>query len=321
MVTFSLCMIVKNEELMLAECLNSLKDLMDEMIIVDTGSTDATKQVAHAFTKHVYDFAWTGSFSDARNFAFSQATCDYIYSADADELLDEENQRRLLVLKKNLETAPEIELVQMYYVNQMSNGSVYNFDKEYRPKLFKRLRTFRWADPIHEQVVTLPLVFDSDIEIIHRQKESHADRDLLAFERVIAAGEPLCERLQHMYAMECYKAGADKHLALAREYFVQYMEKPDISKEQFTEAGVIVALAALRSGEKLEFLKYAMRLVAMEPCSEICLLLGSFYEARADLKEAKMWYYNAAYETKPVLDLASGEELPREALTRIGDLS
>ena len=156
-------MIVKNEEALLAECLDSLKAAMDEINIVDTGSTDRTKEIAASYTDRVFDFPWTGSFSDARNFSFSKATGDYIYCADADELLDEENQQKLLRLKEQLETAPEIEIVQMHYVNQLQNGSVYNFDKEYRPKLFQRLRTFRWADPIHEQVVTEPLVFDSDI--------------------------------------------------------------------------------------------------------------------------------------------------------------
>ena len=90
MVTVSVCMIVKNEEKVLARCLDSLAGLWEELIIVDTGSTDRTKEIAKKYTDKIYDFSWTGSFSDARNFSFSKATCDYIYSADADEELDEE---------------------------------------------------------------------------------------------------------------------------------------------------------------------------------------------------------------------------------------
>ena len=74
------------------------------------------------------------------------AGCDYIYSADADEVLDEENHEKFRLLKENL--LPEIEIVQMYYGNQLSFGTVYNFDRELRPKLFKRLRTFQYEDPI-----------------------------------------------------------------------------------------------------------------------------------------------------------------------------
>ena len=71
MITISLCMIVKNEEAVLARCLDSIAGLMDEIIIVDTGSHDRTKEIAAKYTKNIYDFTWTGNFSDARNFSFS----------------------------------------------------------------------------------------------------------------------------------------------------------------------------------------------------------------------------------------------------------
>ena len=65
--TFSLCMIVKNEEKVLARCLDSICDLMDEIIIVDTGSKDRTKEIASRYTELVYDFAWAGSLRTRRN--------------------------------------------------------------------------------------------------------------------------------------------------------------------------------------------------------------------------------------------------------------
>ena len=70
MITISLCMIVKNEEKILARCLDSVADLMDEIIIVDTGSADRTKDIAARYTKHIYDFQWVDDFSAARNYAF-----------------------------------------------------------------------------------------------------------------------------------------------------------------------------------------------------------------------------------------------------------
>ena len=79
---FSLCMIVKNESRTLARCLDSLKDIMDEIIIVDTGSTDDTKKIASRYTTKIYDYEWSDDFAAARNFAFSKAVGDYIYSAD-----------------------------------------------------------------------------------------------------------------------------------------------------------------------------------------------------------------------------------------------
>lgn len=70
----------KNEEEVLERCLNSLKGLMDEIIIVDTGSTDSTKEIAARYTDKIYDFSWCDDFAAARNFSFSKATQEYIYA-------------------------------------------------------------------------------------------------------------------------------------------------------------------------------------------------------------------------------------------------
>lgn len=139
---------------------------MDEIIIADTGSSDATKKIAQKYTDKVYDFEWTGNFSDARNFVASKATKEYIYTADADEYLDADNQKKLAQLKQIL--LPEIEMVQMIIiVTKEEFNTVYNFEKEYRPKLYRRLRAFQWIDPIHETLRIDPIVYDSQIEIIH----------------------------------------------------------------------------------------------------------------------------------------------------------
>ena len=73
----SLCMIVRNEEAVLGRCLDSVADLVDEIILADTGSTDRTKAIAAEYAAKVYDFPWCDDFSAARNFAVSQAVGDY----------------------------------------------------------------------------------------------------------------------------------------------------------------------------------------------------------------------------------------------------
>ena len=73
-ITISLCMIVKDEEQTISTCLESVKSVVDEIIIVDTGSTDGTKEIVKKYDAKVYDFQWIEDFSAARNFAFSKAT-------------------------------------------------------------------------------------------------------------------------------------------------------------------------------------------------------------------------------------------------------
>ncbi|WP_224959679.1 glycosyltransferase [Geomonas subterranea] len=83
----SLCMIVKDEAHDLAAALDSLRGLADELVVVDTGSTDRTRDIARIFGARLFEFPWTGSFADARNFSLAQAAGDWILVLDADEVL------------------------------------------------------------------------------------------------------------------------------------------------------------------------------------------------------------------------------------------
>ena len=314
MITISLCMIVKNEERILARCLDSVKDLVDEIVIVDTGSTDATKQIAAGYTGHIYDFPWVDDFSAARNFAFSKATKEYIYSADADEVLSEENRQRFRLLKETL--LPEIEIVQMKYGNQLENGTVYNFDEEYRPKLFRRLRSFVWEEPIHETVRLTPVVYDSDIVITHRPEQNHAGRDLANFRKQITRGRQLSRRLYGMYARELFLAGEKQDFLDAENYFRAEVSSPDRNPDEITEGCCVAARAARLRGDTVAFFKHTSKVIAGDGCSEICCELGHFYEEAGDFEEAAVWYYNAAYETQPVLALRSAQEEPLQGLIR-----
>ncbi len=312
--TISVCMIVKNEEKNLAGCLDCLKDVADEIIIVDTGSMDKTKEIAGQYTDKVYDFAWIDDFAAARNFAFSKATMDYIYSADADERLDEENQAKFLQLKEIL--LPEIEIVQMYYCNQLENNTIYSFDKEYRPKLYKRLREFVWREKIHEAVVLEPVVYDSDIEIIHKPHGNHGGRDLQIFAKMIADGEPISKRLREIYAKELFIVGKEADFEQAEAFFKVCVEEAT-DEDELKRAACVLARHYRIKDDVAEFFKYALKVTVLGGCSEMCCEIGQFYFEREDYEEAAMWFYNAANETQALLSLAYAQEIPHEYLKEI----
>ncbi|MBQ7955214.1 MAG: glycosyltransferase family 2 protein [Lachnospiraceae bacterium] len=317
MITISLCMIVKNEEKVLARCLDSICDLMDEIIIVDTGSTDRTKEIAAKYTDKIYDFVWINDFAAARNFAFSKATKEYIYSADADEVVNLENHERFRILKENL--VPEIEIVQMKYGNQLAHNTVYNFDEEYRPKLFKRLREFVWEEPIHETVRTQPVVFDSDIVITHLPENLHAGRDLAAFGRMWERRQPISARLHEMYAKELFIAGTPENFADAEEFFETSVCDVNRSGDEVLQACLVVARAARYAGDEGKFFKHIMKVVAGGECSEACFELGEYYFAKKDYDEAVIWFYNAKFETSPILNIRLGGERALERLAECYD--
>lgn len=323
MITISACLIVKNEEKVLARCLESLKDISDEIIIVDTGSTDKTKEIAAAYTNKIYDFPWIDDFSAARNFSFKKAEKEYIYAADADEVIDEENRKKFLLLKQSL--LPEVEIVQMYYSNQLTYNTTYNFDKEYRPKLYKRLRTFRWQEPIHESVCLEPIIYDSDIIIHHCPLTNHSKRDFKVFQHVIKSQGSLSKKLRIMYAKELLIAGEAKDFLEAEDYFFTYLEKEAASEEEIKQCQCILSRCARIREDKEMFFKHCLKNIALDkPSSEVCYELGEYYFSKKDYKEATIWYYNAAYETEPELALKYAASLPLYQLSKcyaaLGDL-
>lgn len=305
MISISLCMIVKNEEAILKRCLDSIADLMDEIIIIDTGSTDKTKEIAASYTNQIFDYTWTGNFADARNFSFSKATKDYIYCADADEVIDDENRNKFRMLKKGL--LPEIEIVQMYYCNQLSYNTIYNYDKEYRPKLFKRLRQFQWINPIHETIQLSPIIYDSDIEIIHMPTSLHASRDLQAFEKMFKDGIALTDKLHTLYAKELMIAGEKADFVNAIPYFEQSLTSDALPSESHMESYCVLAKAYRLKGDLAKFFKYTTKAVTSEGdgCSEICRELGLYYMSVSDYREAIIWLYAAANTTAPLLKLTA----------------
>jgi tetratricopeptide (TPR) repeat protein len=148
--TLSLCMIVKDEEEHLPNALNSVKDAVDEIIIVDTGSTDNTIEIARSFGAKVYHYEWNNDFASARNEALKYATCDWILSMDADDEMNADDIRRLKeVLSETDALGFAIPIFSEIYDRQtnMKNTTV-----NYLVRIFKNDPQIRFSRRIHEFV-------------------------------------------------------------------------------------------------------------------------------------------------------------------------
>ncbi len=313
MITVSLCMIVKNEEKILSRCLNSYLGLFDEIIIVDTGSTDNTKNIAKKYTDKIYDYKWINDFADARNYAFSLCSCQYIFCADADEVLDKTNRLAFSQLKEVL--LPEIDIVQMKYVNTDNINQYYNCKKELRPKLFKRLRTFTWISPIHETVLLEPVIYDSDIEILHMPETLHTKRDFSIFATILERGETLKKYVVLMFCKEMYITATNDDLVQYKPLFLQYMTAYT-DKDCMLAVNCVLAKMCRITNDTNNFFKYALKNIACEACSEICMEIGEYYFEACDYEEAILWFINAEGETSSILDIHSGNDAP---LNRLAD--
>lgn len=308
MITISACMIVKNEEKVLRRCLDSLSGLVDEIILVDTGSTDRTKEIAKEFSCKIYNFEWIDDFSAARNFSFSKAEMEYIYVADADEVIDDVNKKRFMELKQCL--LPEIDIVQMLYTNQLLYNTTYNFNEEYRPKLFKRLRQFNWVDPIHETVLLEPAVYDSEIEILHLPENNHASRDFSVFQRLIQKGISFSDKLIGMYARELYIAGKDQDF-LDAELFFTTLTRQETSESILKLTQCILVRCGRIKNDLEIILKHALKNIATGKASaEVCYEVGEYFYQKEDITEAVIWFMNAAFETEAELNIHYCKDLP-----------
>lgn len=146
----SLCLIVRNEAHHLARCLRSAADLVGEMIVVDTGSTDRTREIAAQLGARVYDFAWCDSFAAARNESIRHAIGDWIFWLDADECLDDVNRERLRALFARL---PDANVAYTMAQRSVLEASTHSTAVVHHVRLFRNHPAIRWQYRVHEQIL------------------------------------------------------------------------------------------------------------------------------------------------------------------------
>ena len=146
----SLCLIVRDEAENLPGCLGGLRELFHEVIVVDTGSTDATKEVAAALGARVFDFPWQDSFSAARNESLRHATGDWVFWMDADDRLDGTNRRRLRELLAALGDENAAYVMKCRCLPGRPGGTVTVVD---HVRLFRNDAHVRWTYRVHEQIL------------------------------------------------------------------------------------------------------------------------------------------------------------------------
>ena len=145
----SVAMIVKDEEKYLARCLDSIKPVADEIVIVDTGSTDETVKIARCYTDKVYFHPWEDDFSKARNYSLSYCTGDWILQMDADEELLQDDIPVLREGLTRLAKRPEIDAVMITILSEVRGGNV---SRSFFPRLFRR-GLCHYEGIVHNQLV------------------------------------------------------------------------------------------------------------------------------------------------------------------------
>lgn len=288
MATISLCMIVKNEEAVLFRCLESVRDAVDEIIIVDTGSTDRTKEIARQFTEQVYDFEWKDDFAEARNFSFSKAAMDYQMWLDADDVLEAEITERLKALKRSL-TADVV--MMPYYVAFDENGSpTFSY---YRERLLRREKGFQWEGAVHETITPRGSIIYKEIPVLHQKIHvNDPDRNLRIFEKLLANGKTFSPRDRYYYGRELFY---HERYAEAARVFTSFLSEEGGWTEDKISACIQLAGCFQKLG-KPEAAKQVLlqSFLYDRPRAEVCCELGSILMEQERYEEAVFWYETAA---------------------------
>ncbi|MDD4187778.1 MAG: glycosyltransferase family 2 protein [Bacilli bacterium] len=198
-------MIVKDEEDNISKCLKSCYKLFDEIIIVDTGSTDKTKKIVKKYTNIIYNFKWVDDFSAARNYAFSFATMDYIMWLDTDDILKEEDYQKLKKLKQTMNN--EYDIIMLKYNIAFDESGMQTFSY-YRERLLKRSKNYKWNDRVHEYIELSGNLKREDIAITHDKKTiEKSNRNLNIYKQMILKKEDFTPRNLYYYGRELYEHG------------------------------------------------------------------------------------------------------------------
>lgn len=282
-------MIVKNEEKTLGRCLSCIQEAMDEIIIVDTGSTDLTKKIAEKYTEKIYDFKWNDDFSAARNFAFSLGTMDYLMWLDADDVISEESIKKIIHLKnQDMDYADMVMMPYIVSFDENGNGTFSYF----RERIVKNSGAYKFLGRVHEVIPLSGNVLYIDSPIEHRKnKKGDSIRNLRIYESMERKGEVLEPRALYYYGRELlfhgkYEKGAS--------IFEKFLEMPEGWIENKIDA--TRQLAQCRYGLGQEDLALSSLLKALEydvPRGETCCDLGRHFMDRGRYEQAVYWFLQA----------------------------
>ena len=279
-------MIVKNEEENLHNCLNNADDYADEIIIVDTGSSDHTKEIAKQYTKNIYDFEWCDDFSRARNFSFDQAKCEYIMWLDADDFLPKESVEEIKKWKLSQE---ECDVLMCPYVA--------GFDKKFNPifkynreRIVKNKINLRWQDRVHEVIVPQGIIRKNEKILVYhnKKKENASERNLNIYRDMIVKGEEFSARNKFYYARELYFNG---YIDDAICEYEKFLNDSRGWVENKIEAHLNLSRCYAKVGKiELAFKVLFSSFVYALPRGEVLYEIGNLYVLQGDFKKAIYWF-------------------------------
>ena len=284
--TLSVCLIVKDEEQVLERCLNCAEKFADEIVVVDTGSTDRTVEIAKKFTDKVYFFKWCDDFSAARNFSFDKATGELLMWLDADDFITDENCVKIENLKNSFDGFDMAVLPYAAAFDRDKPTFLYN-----RERIFRRDKGYRFSGEVHEAIAPSGKIYYSDAVIYHKkEKKNEPLRNLKILQKKISAGKDLSEREKFYYGRELlFNKMYREAIAVLKDFL-----KGNGWEVNKSEACVNLYQAYRAIGDEGEAISSLLQSFAIcPPNSQICCILGEYFFNKGELNHSIYWYESA----------------------------
>ncbi len=276
-------MIVKNEEETLARAITPMLSVADQIIVVDTGSADRTREVAAGLGAEVYETVWSDDFSAARNFSFSLSRCAYNMWLDADDVVPEETVETLRALKGHMCA----ETYFMPYETGMVKGKPTL--RYFRERILKNIPAYRFSGAVHE-AVACPISGREYINapICHLPVGEHGSRNLLIYRKRKKEGRYFSARDEYYYARELLYHG---YVQTAKKHFRAFLRREDGWVEDKICALNLLAEEERKGGNPTRAKTLLYRSFSYgAPRAETCYRLGSAYFATQEYETAAFWY-------------------------------
>ena len=294
MINVSLCMIVRDKEEVIAQCLDSVQGIVDEIIIVDTGSVDNTKKIANRYNVNIYDFNWNNDFSAARNYSFSKATKEYILWLDAEDLLLPEDRNKFKILKEGLDSSIDM-VIMKYNLGIDETGRVLCSYK--KPRLIKRNGNIYWQEPVYEYINLSGKIICADIAVTCKKVKNKSVTRLNIFEKMIKIEGELSHRNYFYYARELTM---NERYDQAKIYYEKFLSEEMDSFFNYMEACILFSkIYAFEDSRNLAIKTLLRSFEFGIPRAEICCELGNQYKELKDYYRAIEWFEVASKIKKP----------------------
>ena len=279
----SVCMIVLNEEEVIERVLTCAKKFADEIILVDTGSCDKTVEKARKFTDKIFNFKWNYDFSKARNFAFSKASCDYLFWLDADDFITDENVEKILKLKE--EKAPKDTYMFKYLCGfTPQNKPSLTF---YRERLVKNCPLARFKGAVHEVIIPFGKIEYSHVEIEHRKQRFISNKRNLKIYGKMGNFKSFSTRDIYYFGKEYYYNG---YYFSAVKVLKEYLKREDCYSPDLKDSLITLYECSkiLNYKNPQKYLLLALEKVSLD--SVLLCKLGDYFYIEKQIEKAIDFY-------------------------------